>query len=124
MLIIPLAAVPNQSRLVVLNQQNYQLNIYQKSTGMFMDILIPSNAQPIILSGVLCRNQCPLVMNAYLGFIGELIWVDIFALNEDPVYTGLGGQFQLVYLFPYEIPIGTIFCWDEPYEFSPTTAAG
>jgi len=122
MLIVPLAQVPNQSRLVSLNSQNCQFNVYQKSTGLFMDILLEKNgAMAPILSGVLCRNQCPLVMTSYLGFVGELMWVDTFSTNMDPVYTGFSAQFQLMYLFPAEIPLGAIFCWDEPYEFSVAT---
>ena len=122
MLIVPLAQVPNQSRLVSLNSQNCQFNVYQKSTGLFMDILLETNGvMAPILSGVLCRNQCPMVMTSYLGFVGELMWVDCYVTNADPVYTGFGQQFQLVYLAPSEIPLGAIFCWDEPYEFSAAT---
>jgi len=122
MLLIPLATVPNQIRTVVLNNQQCSLSVYQKSTGMFMDIV--SNNK-IILSGVLCRNQCYLVMNSYLGFIGDFMWVDTLGGNADPVYTGIGGptaRFQLVYLFPADIPPNALFAGPQSAELNPPPA--
>jgi len=121
MLLIPLAAVPNQIRSVVLNNQEFSLTIYQKSTGMFMDIA--SDLAPNPLVGVLCRNQCYCIMNAYFGFIGDFMWVDTWGANADPVYTGLGNsaaRFQLVYLFPSDIPSSALFAGEESAEINPS----
>ena len=44
-------------------------------------------------------NLRPMVIDqAYLGFVGDIMWVDATGGNAMPVYTGLGTQFALVYL--------------------------
>ena len=102
-LIVPLAAVPSQSVTATLNGQAAQINVYQKTTGLYLDLLVLTNPTPLIVSGVLGRNLTLMVMDAYLGFVGDLTWVDNSGTNQDPIYTGLGGQFSLEYLFPSEI---------------------
>ena len=51
--IVPLQAVPNQAVLTSLNGQQTQLNVYQKRTGLFMDIFVGNS---LVLSGVRCRK--------------------------------------------------------------------
>jgi hypothetical protein len=100
MQVIPLQAVPNQALLASLNGQTTQLNVYQKRTGLFLDIYV---ANSLVLSGVRCRNLTLMVMDAYLGFVGDLIWFDNQG-RQNPDYTGLGGRYSLVYLLPSDIP--------------------
>lgn len=94
MRIIPLQAVPSQSLSVVLGAQNCQLNVYQKSTGLFLDLYV--NNAPII-TAALCLNRVRLVRTTYQGFIGDLTFTDTLG-SGDPAYEGLGDQFQLLYL--------------------------
>jgi hypothetical protein len=94
MLSIPLQAVPSQKLSVVLGGQNCQINVFQKSTGMFLDLYL--NNSPII-TGVLGLDRVKLVRETYLGFIGDLSFVDTQG-TSDPVYSGLGSQYQLIYL--------------------------
>lgn len=105
MLIIPLSATPSQTAQVQLSGQNVTLNIYQRSYGLFMDVLL-NNA--VIVQGVICENLNLIVRSAYLGFIGDFCWIDNQATSpgagSDPVYTGIGGQFSLAYLAPGDIP--------------------
>lgn len=49
------------------------------------------------MAGVLCRNRVYLVREAYLGFRGDLAFVDT-AGNDDPQYAGLGTRWPLLYL--------------------------
>ena len=100
--VIPLQAVPSQTELVALGGQNCQVNVYQKWTGLFLDLYV-SNA--IVLAGVLGRDRRLRVMNAYLGFEGDLMWLDNQG-TSDPAYTGLapGGRFSLIYLAPADVP--------------------
>lgn len=91
---IPLQSVPSQSLSVLLSGQNCQINVYQKSTGLYLDLSI--NNAPL-LSTVLCRDRVKLVRQPYLGFVGDLAFVDTQGLS-DPDYTGLAGRFALVYL--------------------------
>ena len=103
MQIVPLQAVPNQAVLTSLNGQTVQLNVYQKRTGLFMDIFVSNS---VVLTGVLCRNTTLMVMDAYLGFVGDLTWLDNQG-NNNPDFTGLDGRYSLVYLLPSDIPSTT-----------------
>jgi hypothetical protein len=94
MLAIPIQATPAQSLNSVLGGQNCQINIYQKSTGLFLDLLVSNS--PIILSTI-CLDRVKLVRETYLGFIGDLVFTDTQG-TSDPVYTGLGSRFVLLYL--------------------------
>jgi len=94
MLVIPLTATPSQTFSIVLNQQNCKINVYQKSTGMYLDLYL--NATKII-SGVICRNLVRLVQQSYLGFVGDLAFLDTKG-GDDPSYEGLGTRWILMYL--------------------------
>ena len=94
MMTIPLRAVASQTLSVVLAGQNCTINVYQKSTGLFLDLYIDD--APIV-TAVLCHDRVKLVRDAYLGFAGDLFFADTQGVS-DPVYTGLGAEFQLVYL--------------------------
>lgn len=97
--IIPLRAIPNQTVIVRLSDQVTQLNIYQKPQALFMDVLV--NNAPIV-TGVICEDRNAIVRDAYLGFIGDLAFIDNEGA-EDPNYLGLGSagsRFSLAYLPP------------------------
>ncbi|MGF6604919.1 hypothetical protein P3T23_009675 [Paraburkholderia sp. GAS448] len=94
MLTIPLAAIASQSLSVNLAQQNCGINVYQKSTGLYLDLYVSGN---LIMSGVLCRDFVYLVREAYLGFTGDLTFIDAEGA-DDPQYSGLGSRWQLVYI--------------------------
>ena len=96
---IPLQATPSQTLSVLLNQQNCQIDVYQKSTGLFFDLSI--NDSPVV-TGVICRDRVRLVRQQYHGFVGELAFADMLGTN-DPDYTGLGARFTLVYLAPGDL---------------------
>ena len=98
--IVPLQAVPNQTLTVPLDGQNCDLNVYQKTTGIYIDVFL--GGEPIIL-GVLCENTNRIIRDGYLGFAGDFIFYDTQG-DTDPVYTGLGGRFLLVYVHADELP--------------------
>lgn len=91
---ISLAAVPAQTLSVVLASQNCHITVYEKSTGVFLDLAI--NNRPI-MSGVICRDRVKLVRQAYFGFVGDLAFFDTQG-TSDPTYAGFGNRFVLVYL--------------------------
>jgi hypothetical protein len=91
---ISIQALANQQLQCQLGTQAVTLNIYQFQYGLFMDVLVSGN---IIVSGVICQNLNRIVRDAYLGFLGDFIWVDTLG-TSDPVFTGLGARWQLVYL--------------------------
>lgn len=94
MLVIPLSATPSQTLNVLLASQQCKINVYAKSTGVFIDLYV--NDAPI-MTGVICRDRVKLVRQAYLGFTGDLVFVDTQGLN-DPTYDGFGTRYMLVYL--------------------------
>lgn len=102
MVIIPLAAVPSQSVSILLANQNCQIVVSQKSTGLFVD-LYSNNV--LVVGGVIGRNLVRLVRSLYMGFAGDLLFIDTEG-TDDPEYTGLGGRFSLGYLDASELPAG------------------
>jgi hypothetical protein len=102
--IVPVRAIPNQILTVQLSNQPTQLAIYQKSTGLFMDVYVNDS---LIIGGVLCLNGKAIVRTAYLGFIGDFAFFDTqpssFSGPADPVYTGLGARWPLYYFLPSEL---------------------
>jgi hypothetical protein len=99
MLIVPLQAVPNQTLTVQLAGQNTRVNVYQKNTGLFLDLYVGTT---LILCGVLAGDREFLVMSPYLGFVGDLAFYDTIG-TSNPFWTGLGARYQLAYLAPSEL---------------------
>jgi hypothetical protein len=97
---IPIQPVPAQTVSVLLGDQETQVTLRQMSTGLYMDVVV-NNAEVVGL--VICENGNRIVRNSYLGFQGDLMLYDAEGKGRDPVYTGLGTTFQLVYLTPEEV---------------------
>lgn len=96
---IPLQAVPSQRMTVLLADQNCQINVYQKSTGLYLDLYL--NHDPVSTT-VLCLDRVRLIRQKYKGFAGDLCFIDTWG-RENPTYTGLGKRFLLVYLAHEEV---------------------
>jgi hypothetical protein len=94
MMEIPVNAVSNQTLSTQLASQAVTLNIYQKSTGVFMDVILNGEQ---LLGGVICQNLNRIVRNSYFGFVGDFIWIDSEG-SDDPSYTGFGTRWTLQYL--------------------------
>lgn len=105
MQIIPLSPIPSQSVAASLGGQSCRIKVYQKLYGLFCDVLV--NEQ-LVIGGVICHNLCLIVRSAYLGFVGDLTFIDNQALN-DPDYTGLGSRFSLAYLDPADVAVVGVF---------------
>jgi hypothetical protein len=99
MLSITLQPTASQSLTANLAGQRCFIEIYQKSTGLFMDLTV--NGYPV-LNGQLCLRRVRLVRLAYLGFIGDLVFLDTLG-DDDPYYTGLGSRWKLLYLTNAEV---------------------
>lgn len=91
---IPLAAIPQQFFSTVIGGQNCQISIMQRNTGVFFSLSI--NSIPIA-SNVICLDRVRLVRGAYLGFIGNLVFLDTQG-KTDPAYAGFGTRYVLAYL--------------------------
>lgn len=99
MLIVPLQPVPLQTLYIALSAQSCQINVRTRLTGLFLDLYVRNSP---IVEGVICENANEIVRDAYLGFQGDLAFYDTQGLS-DPVYTGLGTRFLLVYFDPTDV---------------------
>lgn len=92
--IVPLNDVPSQRVQVLLNNQVCQIYVYQAQFGMFLELSVNNT---LIIAGVVCENLNRIVRSAYLGFSGDLAFIDTQG-STDPVYTGIGTRYFLLYL--------------------------
>jgi hypothetical protein len=99
MLIIPLDATPSQIVQTTLAGTFCRFSVYQKSTGLFMDF---SAANALVIAGAACLNRRRIVRDAYLGFVGDLMFADLQG-SDDPVYTGLGTRWLFAWLSPADV---------------------
>lgn len=90
---IPLSATASQTIKVILNQQSVRLDVYQRSTGLFMNVWLNGTQ---VVAGAICQNLNPVVHADYLGLGGDFIFVDTQGSN-DPTYDGLGSRYVLVW---------------------------
>lgn len=91
---IPLATVPSQTLTVTLGGQLCQISIYQKTTGVFLD-MTANNVS--IATAALCLDRVKIIRRPYRGFSGDLAFIDTQGVS-DPDYTGFGDRFVLAYL--------------------------
>lgn len=94
MLRIPIPAKPALSFAVTLGGQRCNIKIRQLTTGVYMDVAIGTVS---IVSTAICLDRVRVIRYKYLGFIGDLMFVDTQG-KTDPDYTGFGSRYQLVYV--------------------------
>lgn len=95
MLTVPLAPVPSQTLSVGLDGQVCNISVYTENTGLFFDLALGSvtiRTGMVMLDGARILEDCQ-----YTAFVGDFLCVDTQG-ETDPVYTGLGSRYQLVYL--------------------------
>lgn len=102
--IIPVQAVPSQTVSTIVGGQVVKLEIAQKRSFDFVDtkgmyVNVYRN-DVLIIGGVICEHANLIVRDTYLGFQGDLMFVDSTGNNTDPVYSDLGSTHFLVYLEP------------------------
>lgn len=104
MLIVPTNPVPSQKIKTTIADQTVNLSIYQLRYGMFMDVVVNDGFE---IGGVICQNLNRIIRSEYLnkrvGFSGDFVWLDTLKGASDPVYSGLGSQFLLLWLSADEL---------------------
>lgn len=102
MQIIPINDTYNQTVTSLLGGQNCQFNIYQKNdSDLYCDVYVNNAA---IITGVRCRNMVRIIRDTYLGFIGDLMFLDTQGTTTppstgiDPSSPGLGSRYLFCYL--------------------------
>lgn len=99
MQVVPLQSVPSQAIKANLGGQSCQINVYTLSTGLFLDLYV--NGSPIKTAAI-CEDRNLIVRLAYLGFTGDLAFMDTQG-TSDPQYSGLGERWILLYLSPSDL---------------------
>jgi hypothetical protein len=94
MLTVPLQAVPSQTLAISLGDQPCKIDVVTRGDGLYVNLYVND---ALVIGGVAARNRVRVVIDAYLGFIGDLSWLDTQG-DQDPTYDGLGSRWQLVYL--------------------------
>jgi hypothetical protein len=83
----------------VLAGQNCKLNVFQKSTGVYLNVFL--NNSPIVLAGI-CRDRVRVIRTNYQGFVGDFGFVDTQGVSK-PDYRLFGTRFILAYVDADEI---------------------
>lgn len=99
MITVSLEAVKEQTVNIALNQQQCSIRLVQRGSAIYMDLSV--NNVPLI-QGVPCLYANKMVRYSYLGFSGDLVFLDTQG-TADPDYTGLGGRFKLFYMTEAEL---------------------
>jgi hypothetical protein len=104
MISLSLSAEPSQTLSVTLNAQSCQIAVYRlgvdDNVHLYLDLSV---AGVPIITGKVCRNLDRMLLGSeYRGFQGDLMFIDTQG-DTDPVYTGLGTRYELLYLSPAEL---------------------
>jgi len=65
-------------------------------TMLYCDLTVSGN---VIYTGMVCLNNKPIGNYPYLGFIGQIGFVDTQG-NNDPISPGLDSRYVLIYVVP------------------------
>ena len=96
---IPLSSRPSQLVNIVLDGQNCDISVYQKTTGLYLDLTADGK---LMLQGRICRDNVYMLMQEHLGFRGNLLFIDRQG-SSDPNMSELGSRYELVYLEEGEV---------------------
>ncbi len=94
MMVIPVQALPNQQFQAQLGNQACTIELVQAAYGLFCTLYVSGS---LVVATVLCENLTEIVRDSYLGFVGDLAFLDTQG-TSDPIFTGLGTRYQMLYL--------------------------
>lgn len=101
MLIVPLRAVPSQTVRVTLNNQPCRLRVYQRKVGLFADVYVND---ALIIGGVIAYSHNKIVRSVYLGFVGDLAFINLVDRDNGIIsFDKIGSECLLLYYFPAEL---------------------
>lgn len=93
--IVPLQVAASQTLAVSLARQAAQIALRSNNGNLYFDLTLGGE---YIVRSRICRDRQRLLLDAkYRGFKGDFTFIDTQG-TDDPVYTGLGSRFLLVYL--------------------------
>ena len=91
--IVPIQSLASQNLNTIINGQLICIDLYQRSTGLFMDVWLKNQR---VVAGAICQNANPILHAPYLGLGGDFFFLDLQG-NSDPTYDALGSRYILIY---------------------------
>jgi len=91
--IIPVPATPNPVFQCVLDGKQAQISLTTTNFGLFADVLYDGTP---VANSRLCLDRTDINPARYLGLPQALFFADLQG-TSDPVYTGFGTRYVLVY---------------------------
>lgn len=92
----PIVDAASQTLSITLGGQVCRITLRTFTTGLFCDLYVND---ALVVGGSICEDRNLIVRNSYLGFDGDLMFIDTQG-TSDPVSPGLGTRFSLVYISP------------------------
>ena len=88
--------LPQKSQSISVNLAGQQctIRLIQRESFIYMDLTVNGNP---IMQGVPCLYGNKMVRYSYLGFVGDLVFLDNVG-QRDPFWEGLGGRYILYYI--------------------------
>lgn len=96
---VSLTQEKEQTVTVTLSGQQCKIRLVQRESGLYMDLTV---GDTVLFQGVPCWYANKMVRYSYLGFSGDLVFMDNQG-QSDPSYDGLGTRYPLYYLEASEI---------------------
>lgn len=96
---ISIEPVKSQIISVELAGQQCSIRLIQRESFLYMDLSV--NGLPI-MQGVPCLYGNKMVRYSYLGFLGDLVFIDNVG-QQDPSFDGLGIRHTLYYIEESEL---------------------
>lgn len=97
--VITLENKKSQSIFITLEGQSCLIRIIQRDSSIYMDLTVNGNP---ILQGVPCLYANKIVRYKYLGFRGDLFFLDNEGQSE-PQWNGLADRFPLYFITEAEL---------------------
>ena len=91
--VISLSAVPSQKLQIVLEDQDVELAILQRSDHVYADVTVNG---VVLRQGALCIDRVPILQPGTTDFSGNLVFVDLWG-TSDPQWQEYGRRFVLLY---------------------------
>lgn len=99
MITVSVEPVKEQSFNVTLANQPCSIRLVQRDSAIYMDLSVNGVA---IIQGVPCLYATRMVRYSYLGFSGDLVFLDTQG-QSDPEFSQLGSRFNLFYMTEAEL---------------------
>ena len=96
---VPILPQKSQSISVNLAGQQCTIRLIQRESFIYMDLTVNGNP---IMQGVPCLFGNKMVRYSYLGFVGDLVFLDNVG-QQDPFWEELGSRYILYYIEENEL---------------------